>query len=196
LARNGFTGTVTLSLLTAPANIALSGATTTFTGTTIGTVEARQQVPITITHTAALATSAVITLEVVAQKLDTQSQPTVLDRTNIHLELDALPPIAPTVAITPSTPVAHAKPISFTWQSSQPTTGFRFELAAEATFSQPLQIVQLTANSYTLSPSLAADRTYYWRVQAQNSCGAGPFTAPQAVHTAGVLYLPVIQQNP
>ena len=192
LARNGFSGTVTLAAPTAPASITLSGATTVFTGT----FAERQQLPITITHTTPLLAGQVITLEVVAQKIDAQSQPTVLDRANIRLELDALPPVTPTIAVTTITLVAHTKPSTFTWQINQPTTGFRFELAAEATFTQPLQSVEVTANSYTLSPSLEADHTYYWRVRAQNSCGSGPFTAPQAVHTASVLYLPVIQQNP
>jgi hypothetical protein len=62
---------------------------------------------------------------------------------------------------------------TFSWQAAAQAVRYRFELADEPGFAQPLVDTELGGTSYSLPSSLKAGRSYYWRVRASNGCGVG-----------------------
>jgi hypothetical protein len=94
------------------------------------------------------------------------------------------------------------QPITLTLQNSS-TSGVRplsylFEVAADATFSNPLLSRGGIApgeggrTSFKLPDPLASGRTYYWRARAEDGANTGPYSATVAFN----IFTPVVIQAP
>ena len=50
---------------------------------------------------------------------------------------------------------------------------YDIEIASDPGFATVVDAANLSETSYAPSAALSHDRTYYWRVRANNACGAG-----------------------
>jgi len=62
------------------------------------------------------------------------------------------------------------------WGSVSGATSYRVQVDDNSGFTSP-EIDQTTSNTSYTPSSVLADGTYYWRVQASNSCGSGSWSA-------------------
>lgn len=74
---------------------------------------------------------------------------------------------------------------TFTWSAASQAASYRLQVATDPGFAN-LVINQsgLTNISYTPAAPLAYDTVYYWRVVADNACGAGSWSSTWAFRTA------------
>ncbi len=67
----------------------------------------------------------------------------------------------------------------FDWDDLPLVSRYNFELATSPLFEAPLDATYgLTASSYTLADPLEGGKCYWWRAQAENSCGSGAWAEP------------------
>ena len=161
IARNGYTGTVTLSAAGLPAgatpgfspNPVMPPASSDLTVTLSGV--SANDYPFTITGSdLPLSHTVGATLHVndATPGLATLSSPT-----NGELDVDILPTLSWTAAAQGST--------------------YYVEVATDAGFSNVVYSATVDSTSHQVTAGLASETTYFWHVQASNICGAGSFTA-------------------
>jgi serine protease AprX len=66
---------------------------------------------------------------------------------------------------------------TFEWTSATQASSYVLEIATDDAFSNLVYVVTLENTTHTLSSTLNAGITYYWRVRSQNACGDGSFSA-------------------
>ena len=71
---------------------------------------------------------------------------------------------------------------TFTWDEILNASSYDIEIATDSGFSSILVNENVTTNSYT-EASLNQETTYYWRIKAKNSCGAGNFSTENSFTT-------------
>ena len=71
---------------------------------------------------------------------------------------------------------------TFTWDEISNASSYDIEIATDSGFSSILVNENVTTNSYT-EASLNQETTYYWRIKAKNSCGAGNFSTENSFTT-------------
>ena len=102
------------------------------------------------------------------------------DRSNtivFSISLDGESPAAP----TPVSPADGSQTVGprdvLSWESVGSATTYDLELGTDADFVTIIdRASDVTATSFTPMESFEPNRTYYWRVRANNVCGAGAWT--------------------
>ncbi len=94
----------------------------------------------------------------------------------------------PLGAVTLSSPANGATGVvvapSLTWSAVSGASSYDIEVATDPDFLDVVaQAAGLTGTSWTPSPSLNPNTVYYWRVTANNTCGAGSYSATWAFQT-------------
>ncbi len=73
---------------------------------------------------------------------------------------------------------------TLSWLALAGASSYDIEVATDPAFANVVRTASgLTATSYTVSPALSQDTVYYWRVSANNVCGAGAVSATWAFRT-------------
>lgn len=87
---------------------------------------------------------------------------------------------------------------TFTWDALTTAVSYTLQVAAVPGFDLPLVQGNTLTPSYTLTGSPLALGTYYWRVRAANSCGAGDWSEVRAFAVVDTLsgFLPLILKYP
>ena len=97
----------------------------------------------------------------------------------------------PLGAVTLSSPANGATGVAvapaLAWSAVSGASGYDIEVATDPDFLNVVaQATGLTGTSWTPSPSLNPDTVYYWRVTANNTCGAGSMSATWAFQTVAL----------
>jgi len=79
------------------------------------------------------------------------------------------------------TPI-NLKP-NFEWTASINADNYRFQIAREANFQEVIKEVEVFSNHYN-GITLEENQTYYWRVKAENNCGAGVYAPASIIKTS------------
>jgi len=78
-----------------------------------------------------------------------------------------------------------SRAVTFNWETAAGASSYSLQIATSPDFTQNLQeITGLTATSY--ATTLTADTVYYWRVRADNPCGAGEYYKSATFRTESV----------
>ncbi len=104
--------------------------------------------------------------------------PTVQRSTTVALDVYSAVPGATTLQSPPNGAGNVALRPTFEWNAATQAENYRFELAADAGFSNVIETAPgLTGTTYDLQTLLETVTTYYWRVRAGNTCGEGGYSA-------------------
>ncbi len=82
----------------------------------------------------------------------------------------------------------------FDWSSVSGATSYRIQVDDNSSFSSPEIDTTISNSSYTPASPLSVD-TYYWRVQASNSCGTGPRSVMQEFTVESCIYSPIVLKD-
>lgn len=97
---------------------------------------------------------------------------------NTTINVEVLPTIG-TVSLV--SPADMATNVSLTpnmvWSSLSGSSSYNFEVAYDQSFTEMLATYSGTATSYQINTPVFGGTTLYWRVRANNSCGAGDWTS-------------------
>ncbi|WP_225408336.1 endopeptidase [Stigmatella hybrida] len=63
------------------------------------------------------------------------------------------------------------------WSDVTGATGYQVQVATDAAFTSVVASATPTASTWTVSPGLASNTAYYWRVRANDTCGAGAYSS-------------------
>ncbi len=110
--------------------------------------------------------------------------PTKTHSTSVSLDVYAGLPAAPPL-LTPADGAAD-QPVqpTLTWTAAQLPVTYTVEIALDEGFTQIVDSASgLTEPLYTLPLALENAERYYWRVRAENLCGAGEFSQPFSFST-------------
>lgn len=107
-----------------------------------------------------------------------------------NVTLVVSPVVTGTTTLTAPTDAATAQALAptFTWTAVADAAFYTLEIATDAAFANIIgTMTNLTGTSAPISGvSLQSATTYYWRVKAENGCGAGPLSAVFSFTTASV----------
>jgi hypothetical protein len=88
----------------------------------------------------------------------------------------------------------------FDWTPSSGATGYNFQLATDAAFTNIVESAAVTTDSYLSAVTLSPNTTYYWRVTPTNVCGAGVASSTFSFTTANEICfignVPIPDNNP
>lgn len=84
-------------------------------------------------------------------------------------------PTSPSLVSPLNGATSYRSPYSFEWEEHESVLSYSIEISAEETFENVVVSKTITTNKFS-TPLLEYETTYYWRVQANNSCGAGSFS--------------------
>ena len=153
---HGFSDAVTLSAMSAPPGAAVSfspnpvspGGSSTMTVSTAGL---GGTVGITVTGTGSSGShDDLVTLDI------------------------SLGTVGPPSLVTPEDgATAQSTRSTFSWNPVADSLSYDIEIASDPGFATVVDAANLSETSYAPSAALSHDRTYYWRVRANNACGAG-----------------------
>ena len=153
---HGFSDAVTLSAMSAPPGAAVSfspnpvspGGSSTMTVSTAGL---SGTVGITVTGTGSSGShDDLVTLDI------------------------SLGTVGPPSLVTPEDgATAQSTRSTFSWNPVADSLSYDIEIASDPGFATVVDAANLSETSYAPSAALSHDRTYYWRVRANNACGAG-----------------------
>ncbi len=90
------------------------------------------------------------------------------------------PPAKPQLIAPPDGAIVTSSNTTLTWTSVEGATSYRARLCADAACAQGAEDVELTATSYDAGEHvsmLAAGQCLYWKVRAENDCGASDYTS-------------------
>lgn len=74
----------------------------------------------------------------------------------------------------------------FTWSGAPQAAQYVITLATDAAFQDVVETATVQATTYTAATALEPSTLYYWRVSADNVCGAGPASAVFSFTTRAV----------
>ncbi len=107
----------------------------------------------------------------------TASSGTLEEITTLDLRFLSQPQDSPAPESPAQNAVAVDPEVTFDWASLSGALSYRLQLASDDQFDNiVLDQSNLTATTLTLSTSLDFNTTYFWRINAENDCGSGPFT--------------------
>lgn len=64
----------------------------------------------------------------------------------------------------------------FSWDVLPTAASYRFELALEPGFANPVLVLDQTETNLSMLATLLPTTTYFWRIAGNNQCGQGPFS--------------------
>jgi len=185
-AYNGYTGSVNMALSGAPAGVTATLATDAVTfhadaPADTATANAARTVSLTLTiHTV---TEGIYPIRVRADDGETQHEETVM------LYLARSTPGAVTMGYTAATSSFGA---DLSWQTLPTAATYTVEVATDRTFDTTVDTGYSYTGAYSIRTSLRPNTTYFWRVRANNACGAGELSPVQTLTTKPAFYMPVI----
>lgn len=77
-------------------------------------------------------------------------------------------------------------PVTLSWTAAAQSNDFFIELALDASFNNIIYTATETATSHVVGAALDPLTTYFWRVAANNPCGAGVMSAVSSFTTADI----------
>lgn len=105
---------------------------------------------------------------------------------NANLSLGVFTALPGTFSLSTPADGATNQPVrpTFTWTAATQGGTYRLQIATDAAFNNLVADVSgLTGTSHTLSSELSGSTRYYWRMSANNACGASAFTAARSFIT-------------
>lgn len=93
----------------------------------------------------------------------------------VNLEYLTIPEESPTLSVPTSDQTAVVLNPTFSWNAVTGVNTYNFQLSTDDQFSAITSASSLSATSLALNQTLSPNTTYFWRVNAENACGAGPF---------------------
>jgi hypothetical protein len=157
----GYTDPVTLSVSGQPA-----GTTTSFSANPVTPPGASQ---LTIGNMGAAAAGS-YAIEVTGTALTSTHSSTV----NLNVFTQA--PAAPALVSPPNGALNVPQQTTLTWNAAAQGASYTVQIATDAAFSNIVESATVSGTSYTTG-SLNSSTRYYWRVQADNICGTGSYSA-------------------
>ena len=157
----GYTDPVTLSVSGNPA-----GTTTAFSANPVTPPGASQ---LTIGNMGAAAAGS-YAIEVTGTALTSTHSSTV----NLNLFTQA--PAAPTLVSPPNGALNVPQQATLTWNAAAQGASYTVQIATDAAFSNIVESATVSSTSYTTA-NLNSSTRYYWRVQSDNICGTGSYSA-------------------
>ncbi len=109
----------------------------------------------------------------------------VVGERTVSVQVNAVPPLAPTVKSIGATPYGTGARISVAWTNVANETGYVVQRATDASFTQ--NVFETTANvnvESLVQTGLGRNVTYWYRVRAVNKGGASAWSAARSVSTA------------
>ncbi len=97
-----------------------------------------------------------------------------------------IPPVAPVLVEPPNGAVDISTTPTLNWDSVQYAASFRVQLSTDSTFTIPplINAGGLTFSQYNVPGGILSNNTtYYWRVNATNNAGTGPYSQVWRFHT-------------
>lgn len=97
-----------------------------------------------------------------------------------------IPPVAPVLVDPPNGAVDVSTTPTLDWDSVQYAASFKVQLSTDSTFTIPSLINAggLTFSQYNVPGGILSNNTtYYWRVNATNNAGTGPYSQVWRFHT-------------
>lgn len=189
IARNRYTQTIGLSLVSAPPSTVINFAPATIDMVTATTA--------TSTMTLDLATLAPGIYTPTVQVSDPQGTP--LDTFAFRFHLADGVSHAPTLT-NGDLRLAYLGEITLAWQAVTGAASYGVEVAADPAFTQVIYrntvaTTRVTIDTQARSTPLVHDQDYYWRVHGINGCGSGTLSATGLIHTPTAVYLPLISKR-
>ncbi len=104
----------------------------------------------------------------------------------VVLNISSADPLGAVCLSAPANGTTGASPTpTLSWAAPAGATSYNVQVATDPGFTAVVRSATgLTGTSYTVSPALSSDTVYYWRVTANNACGAGSASATWAFRTA------------
>jgi subtilisin-like proprotein convertase family protein len=97
---------------------------------------------------------------------------------------------SPVAQATLTSPANAATGVSstptYTWGAISGATSYDIQIATDAGFTAIVTSTNVATNSYTQSPALSNNTTYYWRVRAVNACGNGTYSTTFSFTTQNI----------
>lgn len=122
--------------------------------------------------------------------------PTATVSATIGLTLSTGTPGQPSLIAPPDGATGVSITPSFSWTAVAQGREYLLEVATDAEFSNVVYSAVVAMPGHTAETSLDADTVHHWRVQANNACGAGPYSDTHQFRTAGPvlrhIYLPEV----
>ncbi len=104
--------------------------------------------------------------------------PTSTHTTTVSLNLQSAAPGNVTLLSPANNAINQPTKPTFTWQTASGASSYAIQIASDAGFSNIVESATgLTDATYTAVTNLNTNATYYWRVQANNTCGVGAYSA-------------------
>lgn len=95
----------------------------------------------------------------------------------VSLEInDAIPGLAALTAPANGATAVSLTP-TFSWTAAPQTISYTLDVATDVAFTNIVYTAVENSTSHTLSTPLNPVTTYYWRIQAENLCGSGSYSA-------------------
>lgn len=107
--------------------------------------------------------------------------PGVSESVILDLQIDDGLPLAPGIATPLNGAPDQPRRPNLAWQSTPNATGYRFELAADPSFSTLLESSDQLGTNYQVVNALDPQGVYFWRVAATSDCGQGAFSRLGAI---------------
>ena len=100
-------------------------------------------------------------------------------------------PQTPPALLSPadSTSGYSAGNLEFEWRGVRGADSYNIEIAPDIVFTEPIASESSVDTSITLNLELSDNQYYYWRVQAENDSGSGPWSETWTIYAGTITYL-------
>ncbi len=170
---SGFNGQVALNALGVPA------------GTTASIVPATVMTPTTsstLTLTVGATTPGSYNIDIVGVTV-----PTPTHTTTVSLDVYDATPATPTLTTPTNGAVGVSLTPTFSWTAVPQAASYVIQIDDDPGFGSLNYTAVTTDTNHTIGTPLAANTTYYWRIQASNGCGSSPFTPTRVFTTLSIV---------
>lgn len=108
-------------------------------------------------------------------------------------------PAATTLVSPASAATGVATTAVLDWSDVTGATSYDVQVCSDSGCASVVRSASVASSTWTVSPALSNNTTYYWRARASNSCGAGSWTSTRSFTTAsggGCATTTQLQTNP
>lgn len=152
------------------------------------TIQPGEQTTLTVDFTNSAADGDIaITLEAIAA--DTVTATRIISFNAINTDFSAVVQLSPEDGAS-----GLVGAPTFTWGASDFANTYDFEIATDASFGASFLVQQafgLTETEFTIAQPLEEMTTFYWRVRAENECGAGDWNEPFTLSSVSAVCSPL-----
>jgi hypothetical protein len=94
---------------------------------------------------------------------------------------------APTLSSPANGATGVSSSAALDWTDVTGASGYEVQVASDSAFANVVRSdTALAASTWTVSPALSANTTYYWRARAKDSCGVSAYSAASSFTTANL----------